>query len=845
MFFLHLCDVDQGQLTPAMKQYADMKKEHPDFLLFFQMGDFYELFFEDAHIVSKELGLALTHRGRAGDYPIPMCGVPLHASTMYLARLLQKNFCIALCDQQETPEAKQGKGLLTRAITRKITPATATEALLLTTPLNNFLMVVKPDKKNIICLCLVDVSTGEVFLESSNTNNILQTHLTGWNPAEILLPFEAFEAPFAQKLKNLYKGRLRTWPKIRFNNPTATLEAIYGPIAALNIKKLSSGEALALRVACDYVKSALGKLPTLQLPEKADGQKWIAIDTFTRKNLDLFESTGQNKEACLFNCLNATSTPGGKRLLAQRLQTPLCDKESIEDRLDIVAFFLDNRCTRASIQNILSKLSDAQRALRRLVDSKTSIKTSPKDLEAIKNTLLALPQLVQEFQKCLDSKNAENTQKRIAKNYIQAFSQKNILCELLHTALQENLPHAFEAGKVIRPAYDDTLKNLSHTVRSANEALLELQRAYQEKLALPQLRIKFNNLIGHHIEVPRKQICRLTDAFVLRQGLASTSRYTTNALVDLASRINTASERLIAYEQTLFQKLVCTVSAQEAFLTPIIQYLAQLDVETTLAHIAQENNYVRPTLSHKKVLNIKKGRHPILERTLKDGFSKNPAPTTPQNFSPNCLHLSPNKAFALFTAPNMAGKSTFLRQNALIVLMAHIGSFVPAQEATVGLVDKIFSRLGASDDITQGHSTFMLEMLETAHILNYASSRSFVILDEVGRGTSTHDGLAIARSCIHYLVEKITCRCLFATHYVELTNMKKTLPGIENYTLEVRPWEKGIAFLHRVIQGETTHTYGIEIARLAGLPADVIDKAQTFRNQLTNTTRPSKKASFS
>lgn len=817
--FLRLSDVDATKLTPAMAQYAALKKEHPKALLFFQMGDFYELFFEDAVYVTETLGLALTHRGQADGHPIPMCGVPLHASNMYLARLLKNSQHVALCEQQETPSNRQSTGPLKRGITKILTPGTATEDFLLETPLNNFLMVLSLPHKERWGVAAIDTSTGDVFVES--TTDLLSCHLLTWNPCEIVIPFEHYEDTFLQPLKQLYRGRLISWPKVRFARPSSDLKAVYGALGSQRLAQLIDCERQALHVAIDYATMARGLPPSLSLPVSVTQEAWMDLDPFTRKSLDLFESNGRDKKAHLFGALNETRTPGGARLLSRRLMAPSCDLTVIQNRLAAVDFFVQNEGCLQEVRTRLQGLGDIERALQRLKGSPPS----PKDLGHIRNMLLRLPPLCETLGVHLIHAGKASTQAQCAHKKL---SLDPALGEHLKSTLCETLPTRFEAGQIIASGANAELDTLRQTEQQVDTELKQLEAHYQQGLGLPQLRVKSNNMIGFFIEVPRRFVGKVPSSFTLRQGMAGASRYTTPPLQDLHQRILTAADEAETYERHLFEACVQETLMHSKALLTASKTLAVLDVTTTFAHIARQRGYVKPSMTQDKTFVVKGGRHPVVETVLQG-----------ETFSANDCHFDQETTFKLLTAPNMAGKSTYLRQNALIAIMAHMGSFVPAESATLGVVDRLFCRVGAGDDLTQGHSTFMVEMMETAHILRHATPKSLVILDEVGRGTSTHDGLAIAKACVNYLVKTLQCRTLFATHYVELASLETTLPPMATYTLQVQHIEGKLAFLHRVIPGISENAYGLEVARLAGLPQAVLEEAAIYKQQLeTQKTAP-------
>ena len=809
---LKLADVDRAGLTPSMAQYAEMKAAHPEGLLFFQMGDFFELFFEDAVIVSEALGLALTHRGRAGGKPIPMCGVPVHASEMYAAKLLEQGHVICLCTQTEAPNAQTK--LLKRAVEKVLTPGTATEDFLLPAHTNNFLLSVAPSGKH-WGLCLLDTSTGDVHIEQTD-DSLLKTNLFNRCPKEILLPFEHFENDFLAPIQNLYKGKVTTWPDLRFKQSLETLHEAYSGIAAQAIKKFSTAEKTALSTAISYAQNVLGQNLFLKIPEKASETSSVRLDLFTRQNLELTQTSSENKKACLLHVMDWTRTPMGKRLMAKTVAAPSRCIQTIENRLDAVSFFFENKTAAEHLEHILKSTPDLERSLVRICMKGTS----PQDLGRIRDALEKISDLRAVFHP------HRNNFPNLLREAFSKIPEDLQLGLKLSTLLQQNMPPKFQPGFVIQSGQDAALDSLRQEKKHANQQIEALELHYKTKLGISSLKIRSNNLIGHYIEVPKRFTAQVPECFKIRQGLAQMARFTSPELKSLEERLSDLSAKESAHENQLFESLLEEVRQLGSVILGIAEAIGTLDHFSALGVFARSHRYVRPEVTNEKVLEITGGRHPVVEN-FKVG-SKEP-------FTANNTQINASCTLKLITAPNMAGKSTYLRQNALITLMAQMGAFVPAQHARIGITDAVFSRLGASDDLSSGHSTFMVEMLETSHILKHATPQSLVILDEVGRGTSATEGLAIAKACLLYLLQNIGCRTFFATHYFELTDLQTTYPGIQNYTFKVSVNQQNILFLHEITKGYAESSYSLYVAKMAGIPDSVLDRAKRFHQNQEDT----------
>ena len=790
--------------TPAVAQYLSFRAKYKDCILLFQMGDFFELFFDQAETISHALGLTLTARGKSEDSKIPMCGIPVHSSEMYIARLIKKGFKVVVCKQTEETSTQPRKTILQREVTKIFTPGTIVDDFLLENPLNNFLMVITSPRHNTFGLALTDATTGDFFLES--TTDLLKSHLLTFNPREILVPFEALENSVIKEVEDIYKGRISSWPEKRFNNPSCDTEESYGKSLTALFKPFDETQKQAAFVAIDYIKNNLGSLCPLKAPVHVNKEAWVHLDDFTKKNLEIFKSQAGDSKHSLFAAIDKTLTAPGKRLLHKYLQTPSYRKKIIEKRLSDTALLKEDNSKRSSIRTQLKQCPDLERSLMRLMLGGEN----PKDLEKILFGLQIWKPL------------AENLPENFGNphTHVSLHTCQKLLSELAFH-LKPDLPRYFTAGMIIKAGASQELDALRNANTEAENALQILESELQNQLGISGTKIKANNMIGLYIEFPSKAKPDLPKEFYIKQGLAKSTRYGSSKLDHLQEKTLRAEEAAATLEKKIFLTLIQKTLTHKELLSKGIETVAYVDVITSFAELACCNNYVKPKITDDKALLIKGGRHPVVEKTCPQPFTKN-----------NCF-LSEHNSFLLMTAPNMAGKSTYLRQNALIVLLAHIGCFVPADEATIGLCDRLFSRVGASDDITRGHSTFMIEMIEVACILRQATQKSLVILDEVGRGTSTQDGLAIAAACIEHLVKETHCRTFFATHYAELTNLQSKFSEITCHTLDVKHLNHNIIFTHSVRPGVAFESYGLEVARLAGVPTKVLKKALVYKNQKT------------
>lgn len=796
-----------------MAQYLEIKAQHPSCLLFYRLGDFYELFFEDAILASKALDIALTRRGKGKEgEEIPMCGVPAHASDHYLARLIRQGYRVAICEQTEDPTNRQTKGPLAREVVRVVTPGTLTEETLLEASQNNFLAALVPGKGGVIGLASMDISTGDFFVESTSLSS-LEAVLARLRPSELILPDPFLKTPELYELFQELKKRLTPLPSSRFDeqNGLERLKSLYEVKTLQSFGDFKSQEIAACGALVDYIRlTQKQELPSLKPPRRLKEGGCLELDAATRRNLELHHTLSGEKRGSLIEVIDQTITPMGARLVSQHLAAPLTNLQALEKRLQCVDFLFENPSLRQALRAVLKECPDLERPLSRL----TWGRGGPRDLAALNKGLGLLP----DIRKIFKGQNLPNSLE-ILLNRLGHYEDLN---DRLTRALKDELPPLTREGGFIRPGYHPPLDELFLLKEGSREALLALQKKYSTETGVTSLKIKHNNIIGYHVEVTSLHKDKLGPHFIHRQTMANAMRFTTTELVELEKKIVGASDQSLALELSLFQDLVGEITQKTSEIIKTAHSLASLDVAASHAHLAAEKKYMKPQLDETLVFEVEGGRHPVVEALLPQG--------TP--FIPNDCHL---KGLWLLTGPNMAGKSTFLRQNALIALMAHMGMYVPAQKAHIGLIDRIFSRVGASDDLARGQSTFMVEMTETATILNQATPRSFVILDEIGRGTATFDGLSIAWACVEHLTHINGARTLFATHYHELTSLEKSLEEVCCYTVKIREWEDQIIFLHEVIKGVADKSYGIHVGKLAGLPPSVVKRAEEVLASLEKT----------
>lgn len=779
-----------------MQQYLRIKSEYPDMLLLYRMGDFYELFFDDAKRAAHLLNLTLTHRGQSADKPIPMAGVPYHAVENYLARLLKKGESVAICEQIGDPATS--KGPVERQVTRIITPGTVTDEALLDAKKDNLLLALHQQRQK-IGLAWVDLSSGRFHLLELAETSQLSAELTRLQPAELLLqeasPLEEYCLNFPVKVRpgwefNFDSAKKRLCEQFTVSNLAAFGEQDY-PTALI-----AAGALLSYLQTTQ--KQALPHLNALTLENSHD---YLQLDASTQKHLELFENVQGGHENSLLSVLDKTACTMGGRLLKRWLGRPLKQQSLIQARQQAIAEIIGLQCE-ATIHQLLRQICDVERIVSRI-----ALKSArPRDLLALGTTLTVLPEI--------HAALAQN--KCPLALELKAHTQPlPTLQQLLAAAIIENPPVLIRDGGVIAPGFDEELDELRMLSTRANETLDKLEQDERQRTGLSSLKFGFNNVQGYYIELSKAQSEKAPTHYHRKQTLKNVERYITPELKVFEEKVLSAQVKALAREKWLYDNLLEEIQQSIAELTQLARALAQLDVVVTLAERAQSLNWCCPSLVPESQISIQAGRHPVIENLLQEQFIAND------------LQLQPEQNILLITGPNMGGKSTYMRQTALIVLLAHIGSFVPAQAVTLGPIDRIFTRIGASDDLASGRSTFMVEMTETAQILRQATQESLVLIDEIGRGTSTYDGMALAYASCAYLATTIKAYTLFSTHYFELTNLSQQWPCIRNVHLQASLETGRIIFLYRVEPGYANRSYGLEVAELAGIPADVLQIARS------------------
>ncbi len=822
--------------TPMIAQYLEIKAANADCLLFYRMGDFYELFFEDAEIASRALGIALTKRGKHLGADIPMCGVPVHAADDYLQRLIAAGHRVAVCEQTEDPaEAKRRgpKAVVRRDVVRLVTPGTLTEETLLDARAHNFLTALfrapaKDGAEPAYALASLDISTGELIASEVGSSD-LPGELARIRPGEVLIGDDlAGDAALRRQIEEA-GAALTPCPRAHFDSVAGerALKMRLGVGALDAFGEFTRAELAALAGLLTYVEiTQVGKAPLLRPPRKERAGAFLIIDAATRANLELVRSNQGARAGSLLAAIDRTVTASGARELASRLASPLTDPKALNARLDAVAYLADEPRLRHDLRAALRLAPDLARALARLA----LLRGGPRDLGAVRDAIASAEALAATL---AQGAGALGLPLELSGIRARLAAAPLALAETLSAALADTLPLNARDGGFIRDGADADLDENRRLRDGSRQVIAGLQATYAEKTGIKSLKVRHNNVLGYFVEVTALHGAALTkpphvELFIHRQTLANAVRFSTPELAALEARITQAADRALALELEIFARLSESVLAEQASLSAASAALAELDHYAALAELAVEENYVRPKIDASLVFAVEEGRHPMVEQNLRrsDGIA----------FVGNDCFLAASDdndtRILVVTGPNMAGKSTFLRQNALIAVLAQSGSFVPARSAHIGVVDRLFSRVGAADDLARGRSTFMVEMVETAAILNQATERSFVVLDEIGRGTATFDGLSIAWAALEYLHEVNRSRVLFATHYHELTALADKLARAGNATVEVKEWRDEIVFLYRVVTGAADRSYGIHVAKLAGLPPPVLARANEVLHAL-------------
>lgn len=805
-----------AELTPMMKQYMETKSQYQDCILFYRLGDFYEMFFDDALTASRELEITLTGKNCGQEERAPMCGVPYHAVEGYLNRLVSKGYKVAICEQVEDP--KTAKGIVKREVVRIVTPGTNVDAQALDESKNNYIMCIVyiADRYGV---SVADISTGDYFVTEIPDGARLMDEIYRFAPSEIICN-EAF----------YMSGMDLDGMKERFHMAIYSLDSWYFDDAVCKQKllehfKVSSFAGLGL---ADYdcgVISAGALLQYLLETQKNSlsnlthitpyaAGRYMMLDSSTRRNLELCETLREKqKRGSLLWVLDKTKTAMGARTLRKYVEQPLIDKKEIENRLDAVAELKDQAISREEIREYLTPVYDLERLITRIAYGTAN----PRDLTAFRSSLEMLPPIKYIL---------EEMQSGLLKNIYDDLDPLEDLCELVKNAIREEPPIAMKEGNIIREGYNEEVDKLRRAKSDGKEWLAKLENDEREKTGIKNLRIKYNKVFGYYLEVTNSYKDLVPDYYTRKQTLANAERYITPELKELEDMILGAEDKLYALEYELYCEVRDTIAAGVERIQKTAKAVAALDAFASLALVAERNNYVRPKINEKGVIDIKEGRHPVVERMIPNDM-----------FISNDTYLDDKKhRISIITGPNMAGKSTYMRQTALIALMAQVGSFVPAKSANIGISDRIFTRVGASDDLASGQSTFMVEMTEVANILRNATSKSLLILDEIGRGTSTFDGLSIAWAVVEYISDSrlLGAKTLFATHYHELTELEGKIANVNNYCIAVKEKGDDIVFLRKIVKGGADKSYGIQVAKLAGVPDLVIDRAKEIVEELSD-----------
>ncbi len=812
--------------TPMMAQFMTIKAAHPDALLFYRMGDFYELFFRDAEQASTALDITLTKRGKHDGDDIPMAGVPVHAAETYLSRLIRKGFRVAVCEQVEDPkEAKKrgSKAVVKREVVRLVTPGTITEDGLLDTRSHNYLVALGRAQKQ-LSIAVADMATGNCFIQPTDFNS-LDADLARLQPGELLIASDMGNNPALDDLLFTWRAVITPLASYNFDSGKGSqrLKSLFDVATLDGFAAFERADLAAMDALLGYIEDTQkGKMPRLQPPKRLNHDSLMMIDAATRRSLELITTQSGDPKGSLLAAIDRTITGAGARVLAHRMAAPLTDADLINDRLDAVEFFVQHPNERSTLRTTLKHTPDMDRALSRL----SLDRGGPRDLGAINAGLLAARELKGQLT------GREDILKRLPvelTTVIKDLGAHDGLIDELSRALASELPLNARDGGLVASGFNAALDDFRMLRDESRRLIAGLESQYRSLTKITTLKIKHNNVIGYHVDVTAKNGDALLEAplnetFIHRQTLANSVRFSTSELAQLAGKISEAGDRALALEQEIFDSLVTLTLAISGSVANAASAIAALDVASANAELASVSNFARPKVDDSLTFQISSGRHPVVEAAL---LTSDQTP-----FVANDCDLAATERLWLITGPNMAGKSTFLRQNALIAIMAQMGGFVPATAAHIGIVDRLFSRVGASDDLAHGRSTFMVEMVETAAILNQATPRSLVILDEIGRGTATYDGLSIAWAAVENLHDVNQSRALFATHYHELTSLRETLSSLALRSMKVREWDGEVIFLHEVGKGAADGSYGIQVARLAGLPNTVVARARQVLERL-------------
>ncbi|MBE6890546.1 MAG: DNA mismatch repair protein MutS [Ruminococcaceae bacterium] len=793
-----------------MQQYVNMKEEYKDAILFYRLGDFYEMFFDDAILASKELDITLTGRDCGLEERAPMCGVPFHSVDGYIARLVSKGHKVAICEQFKNENSKE---VSERKVVRIITPGTVTEPGMLDEAKNSYILAINQIEKE-ITLCFADISTGEIYI--SDEYEISDPHfvneITRFSPKEIYIKQELKNNLL---IKNYVSMTNECTLSVCFNEKTDNdyIEIVYNHLKEDKLHGTNKKQIICFGFLLDYLhRTQLCDLKHLTDISLLGNRQYMELDSFTWRNLELTETMrSKEKKGSLLGLLDKTETPMGARLLRRFLEKPLTNVEDINKRLESVRTFTQNIFETGEISANLKYVKDTERLISKVVYDTIT----PRDIRSLIASLKVLPQIKHNLQDIKDNSS-------LLSFIYDEIGDHQELADHLDRAIKDTPPAITREGDFIKDGYNDRIDELRALRDNSAAVLAQMEADEKEKTGIKNLRFSYNKVFGYYIEVTNSYLNLVPDNYIRKQTLVNAERFITSELKELESKLLSAGDEIVSLELSLYEKIKELLRENTETIKRTSTAIAYLDVLVSFAEIAQKQNYCEPTVNYGNILDIKNGRHPVIESILKN-----------EVFVPNDVYLDTyENRSALITGPNMAGKSTYMRQTALITIMAQIGSFVPASSAVIGIVDKIFTRVGASDDLASGQSTFMVEMNEVAYILDNATSKSLLIFDEIGRGTSTYDGMSIARAVLEHVTEKIKARTMFSTHYHELTRLEGELIGLKNYNIAAKKKGQDILFLRKILRGGTDDSYGIDVARLAGVSNDVIKRAEKILQTL-------------
>lgn len=795
-----------ADLSPMMKQYIKIKKENPDTLVFFRLGDFYEMFFEDAKIASKELDITLTGRDCGLKERAPMCGVPYHSVDNYISRLVSKGYSVTICEQNKAEDSNEVVG---REVVRVITPGTVTEPTMLDEKKNSYIAGIYTED-DLVCLCFIDVTTGDWFVTDvyKNTDRKYLAHLGKYSPRECYINEECMQVPLLAE----YFGRTEQCAVKKGEGKVFLLRDCTARVEGQTGKK---SEELNLSQSSMQLKTAGGLLEYLHRTQFCDlshirelrylgDSNSMDIDYSTWRNLEIVETLrSKERQGSLLGVIDKTRTAMGARQLRRFLEKPLTDLGAITQRQEAVKMLVNRHRERTELRDLLGNVRDIQRLTTKIVYDTIN----PRDTKNLSFSFASLPQIREKIQ---------NMETPLLKRLYAQIDGLEDLYMLIESAIRDDPPVSIRDGKIIREGFNKELDELRQLQGNTKEVLANMVNRERERTGIKNMKIGYNKIIGYYLEITKLNVPSVPEEYIRKQSLVNAERFVTPELKELEVRLASASEQIVQLEYQLYCELKQKLTENQERIRSTADAVGVLDTLQSLAYVAVKNNYTCPFVDSGDRIEIRNGRHPVVEKMLRD-----------EMFVPNDTFLDRDtQRTAVITGPNMAGKSTYMRQVALIVLLAQIGSFVPASSATIGLTDKIFTRVGASDDLAMGQSTFMVEMSEVAYIVKHATRRSLMIFDEIGRGTSTFDGMSIARAVLEYVTRKIGGKSLFATHYHELIALEKTLPGIKNYNIAAKKKGKDILFLRKIVEGGADDSYGVEVARLAGVPEEIIRRAE-------------------